>query len=222
MTGGTGIIGGEVARLLQEKFKVIISGTRSEGDSPAQYTYFPADIRNPQSVSLLRDQIQDVCGGVPECLAHCAGITLAQPMAAITPEAWDQVWEVNYQGTANIIEAFAPLMAARGSGSIVVMSSRAGLEGRAGLAAYAAAKGAVLGLVRTAAERFGPKGVRVNSVLPGYIPGGMAPAGGPAGETALNRSILKRFTGAVDAARFIVEVLDNPSLTGQTLTIDSR
>ncbi len=222
VTGGTGIIGREISRLLENNTRVIVSGTRPGAEVSGNAIYIPSDIRDPLSVTALKDQIQDQCGALPSLIAHCAGITLAQPMSGISSEAWDNVWDVNYQGTVNIIETFAPLMAREGGGSIAVLSSRAGLEGRAGLSAYAAAKGAVLGLVREAARTFGPEGVRINSVLPGYIPGGMAPSDGPAGTAALANSIRDRFTGADDAARFIIEVLNNTSLTGQTLSIDSR
>ncbi|MEM8937352.1 MAG: SDR family NAD(P)-dependent oxidoreductase [Pseudomonadota bacterium] len=82
-------------------------------------------------------------------------------------EAWDRLLKVNLTGTFNCVKACAPHMG-RG-GSIVNLSSVSAVLGHAGLPGYSASKAGVLGLTRNLAIELGPKGIRVNAVLPGAI-----------------------------------------------------
>jgi 3-oxoacyl-[acyl-carrier protein] reductase len=93
-----------------------------------------------------------------------------RPLAFL--EAEDEVWretlETNLFGVIYGMRAVLPQMVRAGTGSIVVVSSIAGITNIRDVSAhYAASKAAVLGLVRQAADEFGPKGVRINAVAPG-------------------------------------------------------
>lgn len=85
-------------------------------------------------------------------------------IADITDEAWNFVIGVNLTGTFHCLRAEFNAMTA--GGSIVNISSIAGLMGRVGLGAYSAAKHGIIGLTKTAAKEVGKKGIRVNAVCP--------------------------------------------------------
>ncbi|MFI1579598.1 SDR family NAD(P)-dependent oxidoreductase [Embleya sp. NPDC020630] len=107
-------------------------------------------------------------GGV-DVLVNNAGIMWTKPILEETPEGLDRILKVNLFGTFHGIRAVAPLMRANGGGSIVNISSLAGLQGIPGHAAYGSSKWAVRGLTKTAALELGEYGIRVNSVHPGAV-----------------------------------------------------
>lgn len=106
-----------------------------------------------------------------DAVVACAGVLAgAAPLWQINDAAWDAVWSVNVLGTRRLIEAAAPTLIANGKeahGRIVAVASAAGRTGLLHLAAYSAAKHAVVGLVRGAAMDLAPYGVTVNAVSPG-------------------------------------------------------
>jgi len=107
-------------------------------------------------------------GGV-DVLVNNAGIMWSKPILEETPEGLDKILKVNLFGTFHGIQAVAPLMKAAGGGSIINISSLAGLQGIPGLAAYGSSKWAIRGLTKTAALELGEYGIRVNSVHPGAV-----------------------------------------------------
>jgi SDR family mycofactocin-dependent oxidoreductase len=106
-----------------------------------------------------------------DAVVACAGVIAAgAPLWEISDAAWDAVWSVNVLGTRRLIEAAAPTLIANGkdaNGRIVAVASAAGSTGLLHLAAYSAAKHAVVGLVRGAAMDLATYGVTVNAVSPG-------------------------------------------------------
>jgi 3alpha(or 20beta)-hydroxysteroid dehydrogenase len=91
------------------------------------------------------------------------------PILEEDPAQVERVFRVNVMGTWHGIRAVAPVMRAGGGGSIVNISSLAGMRGYEGLNTYGMSKWAVRGLTKTAARELGPAGIRVNSVHPGGI-----------------------------------------------------
>lgn len=106
-----------------------------------------------------------------DAVVACAGVVAAGgPLWEITDAAWDAVWSVNVLGTRRLIEAAAPNLIANGAaanGRIVAVASAAGSMGLRHLAAYSAAKHAVVGLVRAVAMDLADYGVTANCVSPG-------------------------------------------------------
>ena len=106
-----------------------------------------------------------------DAVVACAGVVAGgAPLWEISDAAWDAVWSVNVLGTRRLIEAAAPTLIANGRGAhgrIVAVASAAGRTGLFHLAAYSAAKHAVVGLIRGAAMDLAPFGVTVNAVSPG-------------------------------------------------------
>ena len=91
------------------------------------------------------------------------------PAETVTPEYWDERFAVNLRHQFFAAQAAHPMMLAAGGGSIVNMGSVSWMVGQGGMAAYTAAKSAVLGLTRSLARDWGPDNIRVNSVAPGWI-----------------------------------------------------
>ena len=104
-----------------------------------------------------------------DVLVNNAGIARLASLTDTSVELWHQIMDVNAMGVFLGMRAVAPPMQERGSGSIVNISSVAGLRGAGGLFAYGASKWAVRGMTKSAAQTLAPFGIRVNSVHPGII-----------------------------------------------------
>lgn len=104
-----------------------------------------------------------------DVLVNNAGITKDARLVKMTEAQFDAVINVNLKGVFNCTQAVAETMLAQGSGSIINTSSIAGTYGNFGQSNYAASKAGVIGLTKTWARELGPKGVRVNTVVPGSV-----------------------------------------------------
>jgi NAD(P)-dependent dehydrogenase (short-subunit alcohol dehydrogenase family) len=108
--------------------------------------------------------------GPVDVLVNNAGISdQFTPGAETTDELWDRVLGVNLFAAFRLSRSLLPGMVERGGGAIVNTASVAAISGGAGGAAYTVSKHGLLGLTRSLATDYGPKGVRVNAVLPGAI-----------------------------------------------------
>jgi len=102
-------------------------------------------------------------------LINNAGKDDRQDFAAIEPADWRRLLALNLDHQFFASQAVSAGMAARSGGSIIMMGSVSWMRGRPGMAAYTTAKAAINGLTRTLARELGPKGVRVNCIVPGAI-----------------------------------------------------
>jgi Short-chain alcohol dehydrogenase of unknown specificity len=114
--------------------------------------------------------VLEAAGGKVDALANIAGIMDGfLPAAEVDDATWDRVFLVNVTAIMRLTRAVLPLMVAAGSGSIVNVSSEAGLRGSAAGAAYTASKHAVVGLTKSTSVFYAPNGVRTNAVAPGGV-----------------------------------------------------
>ncbi|ROR96345.1 NAD(P)-dependent dehydrogenase (short-subunit alcohol dehydrogenase family) [Salana multivorans] len=96
------------------------------------------------------------------------------PVAEVSDAMWERVMAVNVTGPFRLMRALIPGMVAAGGGTVVNVTSEAGLRGAAAGTAYTTSKHALVGLTRSAATMYGPAGLRVNAVAPGGVATGMA------------------------------------------------
>ena len=141
-----------------------------------------ADVTTESGCSLLVDAAMRRFGQV-DILVNNAGITTAPPLLEISVAEWDRVMAVNVRGPFLCTRAVLPHMIERKAGSIVTISSGAGLHGGFGSnpsACYAASKAAEIGFTYAVAKAVARHGIRVNCVAPGPIDNSTLDSGQPA------------------------------------------
>ena len=191
-----------------------IRETGSEADC------FDADIADGAQASALVERVIERFGRI-DGLVNNAGLTQVGPFLEIEPAEWDAVIATDLSGAFHTCRAVLPSMVERGSGSIVNIASRLGQIGVAETAAYSAAKAGLIGLTRSLAREFGPKGIRVNAIAPGVTITDMTTdlVDSEEGRRRLRDSALGRFGRADEVAEAVIFLLsDRASLfLGQTL-----
>jgi NAD(P)-dependent dehydrogenase (short-subunit alcohol dehydrogenase family) len=126
------------------------------------------DITDTAEVQALMAAINDAHGRL-DVLVNNAGVGARADFRHLTDEDWDKVWSVNLDGTVRCAREAFDLMRASGKGSIVNLSSVMSSKHTRQMAVYSATKGAVLALSRSLAVEYAPYGIRVNTLLPGYV-----------------------------------------------------
>jgi NAD(P)-dependent dehydrogenase (short-subunit alcohol dehydrogenase family) len=165
--------------------------------------------------------------GRVDVLVNNAGISQITPAEETTLADWRRVLEVNLTGPFLTSREFGKEMLRRGEGSIVNISSVAGLLGIADRAAYNASKHALIGLTRTLAAEWGGRGVRVNAVCPGWVKTEMdeedQAGGGYTDEDIKGRTPMGRFAKPEDIAQavaFLADAEQSGYVNGHTLSVD--
>ena len=129
---------------------------------------FECDVRRFDQVEKAVAEALAAFGRI-DAVFNDAGTTRPGSVVSTTLEDWDIVLDVNLRGTFHVSRAVLPHMVARGAGSIINMGSVDGLAADANMAAYNAAKAAVINLSRSMAIDFGPRGIRTNCICPGAV-----------------------------------------------------
>jgi NAD(P)-dependent dehydrogenase (short-subunit alcohol dehydrogenase family) len=123
------------------------------------------DVADPAAVAAMIDRV-----GPISVLINNAGV--AGPIGGIEtndPDEWARCFAVNVHGAFHTIHAVAPAMRAAGEGAIINISTASTVTGLPGRSAYVASKWALEGLTRNVAREFGPAGIRVNAIRPGFM-----------------------------------------------------
>ena len=181
---------------------------------------YQADIRESDSVQRM---IVNLCGrvSVPSVFVCNAGIGDGSLLLRQREESWAEVMATNLTGTFHCLRAMAPVLLARGGGSIVVVGSHAGFHGATGQAAYAASKAGLVGLVKTAAQEWGSQNIRVNLVLPGWQKTGLSEGTMPENEGWMDHA-LRRPPSIEEVASTVVHLAQLKDVSGQVWNCDSR
>ena len=224
VTGATSGVGRAVAeRLGQDGHEVIVHGRNAERGAEVVEAierdggtarFAAADLGEMSGVEELAG------AGDVDVLVNNAGFSWFGPTADLKPDEFDALFASNVRAAYFLVAAFAPGMAARGSGSIINVSSMAGRIGLAPGAAYGATKGALESLTRAWAAEFSPAGVRVNAIAPGPV---YTPGAAPERITALGKTTLLGRAAQPDEITGLVSFLASPRasyITGAVLAAD--
>lgn len=180
ITGGASGIGAAAARhFARDGFAVTIGYHPADTHDPAMVlddihgeggaaAAFPLNVRDSDQVDALFADAVARWGQVDHVIAN-AGILRRAALEDLSDQAWNEVLDVDLTGVMRTVRAASPCFP-EGGGSVVAVSSIVGANyGWAEHAHYAAAKAGVLGLVQSLAQELGPRGIRVNAVIPGTI-----------------------------------------------------
>jgi 3-oxoacyl-[acyl-carrier protein] reductase len=153
VTGGTRGIGAAVADLLEAERARVVRVARSEG----------IDVTAPDAP----ERIAERAGGDVDILVNNAGTSEIKPLDQLTDDDYYAAFELNVMAPMRLMRHFAPLMAERGWGRIVNVTSSAGKRPSQTWPAYSVAKAAQHSLSRAYADFWAERGVHVNAVAPG-------------------------------------------------------
>ncbi len=181
---------------------------------------FQADVREAESVREMIDEFSKKAPR-PSALICNAGIAASRLLLRQTEDEWADVVQTNLTGAFLCLQAMVPPLLSQGGGSIVVIGSHAGYHGSSGQAAYAASKAGLMGLVKTAAQEWGPQNVRVNLVLPGWHRTGLS-EGAMSDDHDWPDHALRRPPALEEVARTIVHMTQLNDMSGQVWNCDSR
>ncbi|GAA3751224.1 SDR family oxidoreductase [Plantactinospora mayteni] len=175
VTGGTSGMGLATARrLLAEGARVVVTGRDKVRLDAAlddlgggdRVLAVRGDVANLADLDALAGAIRDRYGRLDVVFAN-AGVARFQPHGDVTEAEFDRVVDINFRGVFFTIQKTVPLLS--DGGAIVINASWTLYRGLSGASLYAATKAAVHNLAHTLAAELGPRGIRVNSVSPGYI-----------------------------------------------------
>jgi len=178
VTGSTSGIGEAIARrFAAEGARVAVVGrNRERGDTVVRSItkaggtaqFFAADVTSDDAV---RDLLQAVIErfGTLSIVVNNAGLSVPGTVVDITPAQWDEVFSLNVRSAYLVSHHAMPHLLTRGDGSVINISSEAGLKGLKDRAAYCAAKAALVGLTKAMAVDHSANGIRINCICPGTI-----------------------------------------------------
>jgi len=166
VTGAAGGLGSAICARFEAGGWDVVATDRHDARAPIG-AWIPADLLD---VAQIRDMVAQAVTlhGRLDCVVNAAGLWTEGPSEETTEDEWDRVVGVNLKAAYFVSSAAIPHLVATG-GSIVMISSDAGIQGNAGAAVYSASKGGVSNLARALALELAPRGVRVNAVCPADI-----------------------------------------------------
>lgn len=143
----------------------VVKGVESRGRRALAYK---AEMSSRAEIEAMVADIGDKWGGV-DCLVNNAGIWTYLEMGRMDEAVYRETVAVNIDGVFFATNAVVPAMKAKGGGSIVMVTSTAGVRGEAFHSHYAASKGALHALTKSLAVELAPWGIRINAVAPGWV-----------------------------------------------------
>ncbi|HVM69312.1 MAG TPA: SDR family oxidoreductase [Gaiellaceae bacterium] len=165
VTGSTGGIGLETAKLLVAEGARVVTCGRSDAPRVGEELHVVADLAEPAAPDALVAEAARVLGGL-DVLVNNVGFARQARFEEVPDAEWDELWQLNVMSHVRAIRAALPHLR-RSRGSIVNVSSTAGKRPSAGMPHYSVTKAAVLSLSRLVADLYAGDGIRCNAVAPG-------------------------------------------------------
>jgi NAD(P)-dependent dehydrogenase (short-subunit alcohol dehydrogenase family) len=233
ITGGSRGLGLQIAEALGEYGARVALAARKSGELDEAVAHLaglgidafavPADLRDAEAADRLAGTVMERAGRI-DILVNNAGATWGAKAEDHTPEAWRRVMGLNVDSLFYLCQSVGRAwMIPQRNGRIINVASIAGLKGNAGTIAYNTSKGAVVNFTRALAAEWGPLGITVNALAPGWFPSRMTAAtlerSGPEFAT---RAPLRKLGGPDDlkGAALLFASDAGGHITGQTLAID--
>jgi NAD(P)-dependent dehydrogenase (short-subunit alcohol dehydrogenase family) len=164
VTGSTGGIGLEVARLLAAEGARVVTCGRRDAPDVGEAGHVSVDLARPGEPERAVGAAVDTLGGL-DVLVNNVGVARIARFEDVPDDEWDAYWQLNVMSFVRAIRAALPHLA--GGSSIVNVSSTAGKRPSTGMPHYSVTKAAVLSLSRLIADVYGSRGIRCNAVTPG-------------------------------------------------------
>jgi len=232
VTGGGQGIGRAISEILAERGATVIVSDLDLGGAEAVASAIVASGKQAHAMTMnvsMSEEVKAVVAkllerqGRIDILVNNAGVTHDALMVRIKDDDWRRVLSVNLDGAFYCMRAVLPVMAKKGCGRVVNVSSVIGVTGNAGQASYAASKAALVGLTKTAAREYASRGITVNAVAPGFIDTAMTARLSPAVREGIIKQVpLTRLGTPVDVARAVSFLVSEEGsyITGQVLHVN--
>ncbi|EJZ23070.1 3-oxoacyl-[acyl-carrier-protein] reductase [Rhizobium sp. Pop5] len=229
VTGASGGIGEEIARLLHKQGAIVgLHGTRVEklealaAELGERVKIFPANLSDRDEVKALGQKAEADLEGV-DILVNNAGITKDGLFVRMSDEDWDAVLEVNLTATFRLTRELTHPMMRRRYGRIINITSVVGVTGNPGQANYCASKAGMIGFTKSLAQEIATRNVTVNCVAPGFIESAMTGKLNDKQKEAIMGAIPMRRMGTGGEVASAVAYLASSEaayMTGQTLHVN--
>lgn len=228
VTGALGGIGQSICSVLEKSGYRVIAFDRREGECAATHS-FQTDIRDfhvaPGKVAGVVDRVREITGGKLDLLVNNAAHQVVKSVEDLQTDDWDVTLSTNLTAAFMLVKTFLPEIEAAQGSIVNVASIHANLT-KPGFVAYATSKGGLVAMTRAMAVELGPRGVRVNAVLPAATDTSMLRAGF-AGEPEKYEHLaalhpIGRVARPEEIAEFIVYLASAAAgfITGSALQID--
>jgi len=166
VTGSTGGIGLETAKLLAAEGARVVTSGRSDAPGAGEALHVSADLSQPGEPERVIVGAAKELGGL-DCLVNNVGLVRIADFEEVPDTEWDAYWQLNVMSYVRATRAALPYLRERGGGSIVNVSSTAGKRPSTGMPHYSVTKAAVLSLSRLVADLYAGEGIRCNAITPG-------------------------------------------------------
>lgn len=183
------------------------------------------DITAEDAAGTITERARAEFGSIDILVNNAGGNSFMSPLATMRLSGWHKTVALNLDSTVHLMHAVLPHMIERGSGSIINVSSIAGLRGIPMMSHYGAAKAAVISVTKSVAVEVAPQGIRVNALVPGWIETDLT--GFLRTDESIEESVLRdvpmgRWGTSDEIADGAVFLASDASsfMTGQTLILD--
>ena len=230
VTGATGGLGGDIARLLHKQGAVVaLSGTRAEkleslaAELGERAFIVPCNLSDGDAVDGLPKAAEDAMDGSVDILVANAGITRDGLLMRMKQDDWDMVQKVNLESYFRLTKACLRSMMKARWGRIIGITSIVGVTGNPGQTNYAASKAGMIGFSKSLAQEVATRGITVNCIAPGFITSPMTDALNEAQKEATLAKIPAARLGTGDdiaSAALYLASEEAGYVTGQTLHVN--